>query len=191
MAAGRGHAIRAVYGAIHEGNPTPDLLAIKYLEALQGIANGRATKIFVPADMSAALGSIGGIAELFRGDRSPLADGPDDDAFDDSDGGAVEARRAAVPARSVPAASPTPTRPSATSLGSWATQASQTQPPRPTPSPPAVPRMPAPQGPAPQTPPPPAFPQAPAPGEMSAADSMSARSGSGDALSDLFRELGS
>jgi hypothetical protein len=60
--------VRSVYGAIHDGNPTPDLLAIKYLEALGTVADGRATKIFLPADLSATLGSLGAIAELFTGE---------------------------------------------------------------------------------------------------------------------------
>lgn len=67
VAEGQAEAVRSVYAAIHEGDPTPDLLAVKYLEALQGIANGRATKIFLPADMAGVMGSIGGIAELFNG----------------------------------------------------------------------------------------------------------------------------
>jgi regulator of protease activity HflC (stomatin/prohibitin superfamily) len=70
-AEGEAEAIRSVYAAIHEGDPTNDLIAIKYLEALGTIANGQATKIFVPADMSNVLGSIGGVAELFRSD-TPL-----------------------------------------------------------------------------------------------------------------------
>lgn len=69
-AEGEAEAIRSVYAAIHEGDPTNDLIAIKYLEALAAIANGQATKIFVPADMSNVLGSIGGVAELFRSDQT-------------------------------------------------------------------------------------------------------------------------
>ena len=72
-------AIRSVYGAIHDGDPTPDLLAVKYLEALGTVADGRATKIFLPADMSATLGSLGAIAELFTGDE-PEGDGPETSA---------------------------------------------------------------------------------------------------------------
>src|SRR3972149_11143655 len=53
VAEGEGRAIERVYGAIHTGNPTPDLLAIKYMEARQGIANGRATKVFLPPDPTA------------------------------------------------------------------------------------------------------------------------------------------
>ena len=70
-AEGEAEAIRSVYAAIHEGDPTNDLIAIKYLEALGTIANGQATKIFVPSDMSNVLASIGGVAELFRADTPP------------------------------------------------------------------------------------------------------------------------
>ena len=70
VAEGEAEAIRSVYGAIHDGNPSPDLIAIKYLEALGTIADGQATKIFVPAEMSATMGSIGAIAELFQTDGS-------------------------------------------------------------------------------------------------------------------------
>ena len=79
VAAAEAAAIRSVYGAIHDGDPTPDLLAVKYLEALGTVADGRATKIFLPADMSATLGSLGAIAELFTGDE-PEGDGPETSA---------------------------------------------------------------------------------------------------------------
>lgn len=60
------YEIHTVFGAIHEGRPTNDLLALKYLEALQKVADGQATKIFLPLETSGILGSISGIAELFR-----------------------------------------------------------------------------------------------------------------------------
>ncbi len=66
VAEGEAQAIERVFAAIHNGNPTPDLIAIRYLEALQGIANGTATKIFLPLDTSGVLGSVGAIGELFR-----------------------------------------------------------------------------------------------------------------------------
>jgi len=66
VAEGEGQAIERVFGAIHEGDPTPDLLAIKYMEALQGVADGRATKIFLPLDTSGVLGSVAAIGELFK-----------------------------------------------------------------------------------------------------------------------------
>ena len=68
VAQGEADAIYSVYGAINDAGTNDQVIAIKYLEALQGIADGNATKIFIPADMSATLGSIGGIAEMLKGD---------------------------------------------------------------------------------------------------------------------------
>ena len=65
VAEGEGQAIERVYGAIHTGDPTPDLITIKYLEALQGIADGQATKLFLPLETSGILGAVGAIGEIF------------------------------------------------------------------------------------------------------------------------------
>ncbi len=64
VAEGEAKAIETVYSAIHAGNPTNDLIAIKYLEALPKIADGKATKVFLPLEASGVLGSIAGVAEL-------------------------------------------------------------------------------------------------------------------------------
>ena len=69
LAQGEATATEAVFSAIHQGGPTPDLIAIKYLEMLGQVANGRATKVFLPLDTSGYLGSLAGIAELFKGDN--------------------------------------------------------------------------------------------------------------------------
>lgn len=66
VAEGEGQAIERVFAAIHNGNPTPDVVAIRYLEALQAVANGQATKIFLPLDTSGVLGSVAAIGEMFR-----------------------------------------------------------------------------------------------------------------------------
>ena len=66
LAEGESNAIRNVFGAIHEGDPTNDLIAIRYLEALKSIANGQANKVFLPMEVSGVMGSIAGIAELFK-----------------------------------------------------------------------------------------------------------------------------
>lgn len=66
VAAGEADAIRSVFQAIHDGDPSDDLIAIKYLEALQGIADGQATKVFLPLDTSGVLGAVAGIGELFK-----------------------------------------------------------------------------------------------------------------------------
>ena len=65
VAEGEGQAIERVYGAIHNGNPTKDLIAIKYLDALAKIADGNATKLFIPYEASAAMSSLGVIKEIF------------------------------------------------------------------------------------------------------------------------------
>jgi len=74
VAEGQAKAILNVYNAIHEGNPTNDLIAIKYLESLEKIADGNSTKIFLPSEMSGILGSVGGIAELFKDDDLKKSD---------------------------------------------------------------------------------------------------------------------
>lgn len=66
VAKGEAEAITTVYKAIHDGNPSNDLIAIKYLESLAKISNGQATKIFLPMETSGVLGSIAGIGELFK-----------------------------------------------------------------------------------------------------------------------------
>jgi len=66
VAKGEAEAIQTVFGAIHEGRPTNDLIAIKYLEALQKMADGKATKVFLPYEASGILGSIAGIGELLK-----------------------------------------------------------------------------------------------------------------------------
>ncbi|MBS1195724.1 MAG: stomatin-like protein [Actinobacteria bacterium] len=71
VAEGEGQAIERVFGAIHTGNPSPDLIAIRYLDALARIADGKATKLFLPMEMSGILGSLGAIREIFAKDEEP------------------------------------------------------------------------------------------------------------------------
>jgi regulator of protease activity HflC (stomatin/prohibitin superfamily) len=66
VAEGEGQAIERVYQAIHTGDPTPDLIAIRYLQTLEAVANGQATKIFLPIDTSGVLGSVAAIGEMFK-----------------------------------------------------------------------------------------------------------------------------
>ena len=73
VAEGEGQAIERVFSAIHNGDPTPDLIAIQYLNALQGIADGKATKLFLPLETSGILGALGAISEVFSSQDSDLA----------------------------------------------------------------------------------------------------------------------
>jgi regulator of protease activity HflC (stomatin/prohibitin superfamily) len=71
VAEGEGQAIERVFGAIHTGNPSPDLIAIRYLDALARIADGKASKVFLPLEMSGILASVGAIKELFTKEEEP------------------------------------------------------------------------------------------------------------------------
>lgn len=71
VAEGEARAIRNVFRAIHDGDPTPELLSLKYMEALARVADGKATKIFLPAEMEGLFGTIGGLAEVLGRPRTP------------------------------------------------------------------------------------------------------------------------
>jgi len=71
VAQGQAEATRAVYRAIHDGNPTNDVIAIKYLETLQAMADGQATKIFLPTEATAMLGALGGMSEMLKEVAAP------------------------------------------------------------------------------------------------------------------------
>jgi len=78
VAAGEAEATRLVFTAIHDGNPSTDLLAIKYLETLGIMADGQATKIIVPADFAGVVGAVAGIAEVMQGVPRAAKDSTDD-----------------------------------------------------------------------------------------------------------------
>ncbi len=73
VAEGEAEAIRSVYRAIHDGDPDAGLITIKYLEALQVMANGTATKIILPTELAGIAGALAGITETIR------VDGPTSD----------------------------------------------------------------------------------------------------------------
>ena len=65
-AAGQANAITTVFSAITNANPDDKLIAIQYLDSLKAIANGTATKVFIPYEATGVLGALGGIQELFK-----------------------------------------------------------------------------------------------------------------------------
>ena len=71
IAEGQAQAIRTIFQAIHEGRPTTDLITIRYLDALAKIADGKATKIFLPIEATGILGGLAAIGEMFRGGMRP------------------------------------------------------------------------------------------------------------------------
>ena len=66
-ATGEAEAIRQLFQSIHEGDPTPDLLAYKYLEALPKLAEGQSTKLMlIPSDAMQALGGVAAMGAAFQ-----------------------------------------------------------------------------------------------------------------------------
>ncbi len=74
VAKGEAEATELTFAAIHKGDPTGDLLAVRYIESLKSIANGQATKLFLPYEISGVLGAVATMAEAFKDtDRSPAS----------------------------------------------------------------------------------------------------------------------
>jgi regulator of protease activity HflC (stomatin/prohibitin superfamily) len=65
-AQGQADAISSVYGAIKNADPDDKLIAIQYLEALKSIADGQASKVYLPLEATGVLGALGGIGDLFK-----------------------------------------------------------------------------------------------------------------------------
>ncbi len=69
VAKAKGQAAEVYFNGIHQGNPTKDVIAIQYMDTLSKMSNGVATKIFLPYESSALLGSLGTIKEIFNKDK--------------------------------------------------------------------------------------------------------------------------
>jgi hypothetical protein len=70
---GEAQAIRNVFGAIHDGGPTRDLITVHYLEALKYVANGNATKIFMPLEMQGLASAAGVFGEMLASTKQDAA----------------------------------------------------------------------------------------------------------------------
>jgi regulator of protease activity HflC (stomatin/prohibitin superfamily) len=76
-AKGEAEAIEAVFAAIHNGNPSPDLLHYQYLMQLPALANGQATKlIMVPGDAAGLVGSAATLGASFQSGADASRDVP-------------------------------------------------------------------------------------------------------------------
>lgn len=81
-AEGRAAAIDLVYKAIHEGNVTPELLAVLQLDTLGQVANSNNAKLVVPVETAGLLGAaqalrsvLAGVPEAGGGDGAAAATG--------------------------------------------------------------------------------------------------------------------
>ncbi len=99
QAEGQAKAIRTVFDAIHQANPSQKVLAYQYLQALPQIANGQANKVWIiPTELTKALeglgGALGGLSQMVGDVPAPQAEG-DANAVEHE---AAEAARAAAAA---------------------------------------------------------------------------------------------
>lgn len=66
VAAGEASALQQVLSAMKEVGVTPEVLALKWFEALQYMSSGTANKIFLPGTPDGAANAIASIAELMK-----------------------------------------------------------------------------------------------------------------------------
>jgi regulator of protease activity HflC (stomatin/prohibitin superfamily) len=75
---GEALSIQNVFKAIHDGEPTADLLTLRYIDALGKVADGNATKIFMPLEMQGMASAAGSFSELLQTGRVAPAVKPQD-----------------------------------------------------------------------------------------------------------------
>ncbi len=63
----KAEGIKMVYAAIKESDPTKEVVAIRSLEALEKVSDGKATKIIVPVEAAGVLGALSGIKGVLEG----------------------------------------------------------------------------------------------------------------------------
>ncbi len=70
----KAEGIKMVYSAIKEAAPTKEVVAVRSLEALEKVSDGKATKIIVPTEAAGILGALSGLKGVLEGEK---AAGPD------------------------------------------------------------------------------------------------------------------
>jgi hypothetical protein len=108
VAQGEAQAIHSVYDAIQSSNPDTSLLTIKYLEALSAMADGKATKIIVPTELSGLAGGLTAITELLKSPGPGPNGGGEHDEDEDQGRGVAAVGGGAQPATVRPPVQPVP-----------------------------------------------------------------------------------
>ena len=71
----KAEAITMVFNAIKDAAPTKEVVAIRSLEAMEKVADGKATKIVVPADAAGIFGALSGLKTVLEGKGDTAAEG--------------------------------------------------------------------------------------------------------------------
>ena len=66
VAEGKAKAIENIFGSIHAGKPNSELLMYQYLQALEKMADGQATKIIVPYEVGSLMGLASSLGEILK-----------------------------------------------------------------------------------------------------------------------------
>lgn len=109
MAEGRARSIQLVYEAeargveaLSKAQISNEALRLKGLEALKDVADGRATKIFMPTDVTSAVSALGVLAEAAGiGDATPIDRSPKPETASDGDDCCDNDEKSAVTADAV------------------------------------------------------------------------------------------
>lgn len=64
-AEGKAQAYASLFGAIKSADIDSSVLSVRYLEALEKVANGKATTLILPSDSSSVLGAVAQLAQTF------------------------------------------------------------------------------------------------------------------------------
>ena len=73
IAAAEAEALNRIRSALGEQSPANYLIALKYLESLVKMADGKASKVFLPYEATAILSSVGGIGDMLNNKGAPPA----------------------------------------------------------------------------------------------------------------------
>jgi len=71
VAEGEAQAILSVFNAIHDGKPDEKLITLKYLEMLPRLADGQASKIFLPYEATGIISALSAMVEGIRPANGP------------------------------------------------------------------------------------------------------------------------
>jgi regulator of protease activity HflC (stomatin/prohibitin superfamily) len=69
LSEGRAQAIDNVLNSLKDGTEVDDLVALNYVESLKDVANGNATKIVVPMELSGVASATSAIGEMFQSSK--------------------------------------------------------------------------------------------------------------------------
>ena len=73
LAQGEAEGIQLVYDAIHKGQPDQELISLRYIDSLKEVANGNASKIFIPLELQGLASAVGSVGEIFASTKEGAA----------------------------------------------------------------------------------------------------------------------